>query len=50
MNESFNDLFNNMMNVHINNRKKTEKKNKVQLMMIIMTSQEEYMRTRKNIT
>ena len=49
MNESFNDLFNNMMNVHINNEK-TEKKKQGAINDDYNDSQEEEMRTRKNIS
>ena len=47
MNESFNDLFNNMMNVHINNEQKTEKKKQGAINDDYNESQEEEMRTRK---
>ena len=50
MNESFNDLFNNMMNVHINNEQKTEKKKQGAINDDYNESQEEEMRTRKNIS
>ena len=50
MNESFNDLFNNMMNVHINNEQKTEEKKQNIINDDYNESQEEEMRTRKNIS